>query len=179
MLLFAVDSLKPEEKKKTEVIYVRYGKKMFAAANRILNDKSSAEDALQNSFLSILKFIDKIDVNDNDGLEGYVVTIAKNEAYNILRKRQNDLDLTEYVKDDTFQSAEERIFSRDAYEKAVSIMRDMDEKYRAPLYLNCVMGYSANETAKLLHRNKSTVNSQIFRGKKLLADKLREAGYEY
>ncbi|MBR4257368.1 MAG: sigma-70 family RNA polymerase sigma factor, partial [Clostridia bacterium] len=33
------------------------------------------------------------------------------------------------------------------------------------------------EIAKQLKRSEKTVNTQIFRGKKLLADKLREAGY--
>lgn len=177
MLLFMAETLSPAEKKKTEQIYERYGKKMFAAANKILNDRSSAEDALQNSFLSIVKNIEKINLSDEDGLEGYVITIAKNEAYNILRAEKNDLDIDEVVTADPWQNAEEKVLVRDAYEKAVSIMREMDDKYRTPLYLYCVMGYSVPEIAKQLKRSEKTVNTQIFRGKKLLADKLREAGY--
>ncbi len=179
MILFMADTLSHADKKKTEILYERYGKKMFAAANRILNDKSLAEDALQNSFLSIVKHIDRINIYDEDGLEGYVMTIAKNEAIDIIRKRNHELDTIEICEADVWENTDEKVLLREEFDKAVSIMREMDEKYRAPLYLHCVMGYSAKEISDLLKRSIKTVNTQIFRGKKLLADKLKEAGYEH
>ena len=55
----------------------------------------------------------------------------------------------------------------------------MDDLYRAPIYLNCVMGFSVKETAKQLHKNEQTVKGQIMRGKKMIINKLKEAGYEF
>ncbi|MBO4422853.1 MAG: sigma-70 family RNA polymerase sigma factor [Clostridia bacterium] len=178
MLLFMADTLAPQEKKKLQIMYERYGKKMFAAANRILNDKSLAEDALQNSFVSMASRIDRININDEDGLEGYVIAVVKNAAYDLIRDRmpQTDDDVTAVC--DEWQDAEKKVLIREAYEKAVALMREMDDRYRTPLYLNCVMGYSVKEISKMLHRNEKTVLTQIFRGKKLLADQLRETGYE-
>lgn len=178
MFLFMADTLSPKDKKKTEILYERYSKKMFAAANRILNNKSLSEDALQNSFLSIVKHIERINVYDIEGLEGYVIAIAKNEAFNILRSNKSVSDIEEVCETDVWANAEEKVLMRDEFNKAVSIMRKMDDKYRAPLYLYCVMGYSVAEISSLLHRNAKTVKTQIFRAKKILADKLREAGYE-
>ena len=179
MFLFMAETLDPADKKKIEILYERYGKKMFAVSNRILNDKNLSEDALQNSFLSIVKHIERINLYDEDGLEGYVISIAKNEAYNILRSRKTGFGIEEPCEADVWQNAEEKVLLREEFDKAVSIMREMDDKYRAPLYLFCVMGYSVAEISSLLHRNGKTVKTQIFRAKKLLADKLKEAGYEH
>ncbi|MBQ7700434.1 MAG: sigma-70 family RNA polymerase sigma factor [Clostridia bacterium] len=178
MLLFMADTLSPKNKKKIEILYERYSKKMFAVINKTLNNKSLSEDALQNSFLSIVKHIERINVFDNEGLEGYVIAIAKNEAYNILRNNKPVSDIEEVCEGDVWANAEEKVLLRDEFDKAVSIMREMDDKYRAPLYLYCVMGHSVSEISSLLHRNEKTVKTQIFRAKKILADKLREAGYE-
>ena len=179
MLLFLADMLDPVSKKKIEIMYERYGKKMFSAANKILNDQSLAEDALQNSFLNIVRYIERINLYDEDGLEGYVISIAKNEAYNILRSRKPETDIEEPCGEDVWENAEEKVLLREEFDYAVSVMRGMDDKYRAPLYLYCVMGYSMAEISSLLHRNVKTVKTQIFRAKKLLADKLKEAGYEH
>ena len=70
------------------------------------------------------------------------------------------------------------MFEKEVYEKIVEILRNMDDLYRSPIYLNCVMGYTVKETAKQLHRNVQTVKGQIARGKKMIINKLKEAGYE-
>ena len=57
-------------------------------------------------------------------------------------------------------------------------MSAMDDRYRAPLYMTVVMGYSAKEAAKILGRDHKTVKVQISRARKMLADALTEAGYE-
>lgn len=177
MLLFAAETLDAPARSKLESVYAQYGKKMYAAAKSICGD--NAEDAVQNAFLSMAKNMEKIDVRDIDGLAGYVIGIVKNEAYNIMRKTEYNEDADEVDAADPFQDPAERVFERDAFEKAVSIMQSMDDKYRTPLYLFCVTGKTLKETASELHISEKTAGTRIYRAKKLLADKLKEAGYEY
>ena len=179
MLLFTADTLSQSDRQKLEVMYDRYRRKMYSAAKRILNDGFKAEDAVQNAFVAIAKNMDKINVNDEDALEGYVIVIAKNEAYNIIRAEDKaELYDEEPLLTDPFSDVGAKVFEKDVYEKIIFILREMDDTYRSPLYLNCVMGYSVKETAKKLHRNEQTVKGQIMRGKKLIISKLKEAGYE-
>jgi len=171
-------SLKKDDKQRLSYVYERYGRRMFSAAKQITQNDSDAEDALHNAFVRVAKRMKKLNLNDEDALCGYLFTVVKNEAANILRKRKNTLPLDEIENisdgyDFTFET--ER---REIYEYATKIMTEMDDTYRAPLYLSVVMGYSAAETAKELDRNIATVRVQISRAKKMLADKLKEAGYE-
>ena len=165
-----------DKKERLSLLYEKYGGKMFAAAKRIVGSTEDAEDALHNAFLSVAKRIDAIDTDDDDSLRGYLFTVVKNEAINILRSDAGDAAL-----DETADTAEDVVFEferREAYECATEAIRAMDERYRAPLYLTVVMGYSANEAASILKRTPGTVRMQISRAKKILQKKLKEAGYE-
>ena len=180
MLLFMADTLSQSDREKLEMMYEKYKRKMYSAAKRILNDGFKAEDATQNAFVSIAKHMDKINVNDGDALEGYVIAIAKNEAYNIIRAEDKaELYDEEPIAADPFFDVNAKVFEKEVYEKIISVLRSMDDIYRAPIYLNCVMGFSVKETAKQLHRNEQTVKGQITRGKKMIINKLKEAGYEF
>ena len=178
MFVFTSGSPDGDRKRILSFLYEKYGRRMFSAAKRIVNNDSDAEDALHNAFVRIAKRLDVIDTDEHDALCGYLLTVVKNEAVNILRKRRNTVPLDEAAElpckcDVVFET--ER---REIYEYAAKIMTEMDETYRSPLYLHVVMGYSEAETARLLNRKVTTVRVQISRAKKLLADKLKEAGYE-
>ena len=178
MIISAGDTLEKDDKQRLSYVYERYGRRMFSAAKQITQSNSDAEDALHNAFVRVAKRIKKLNLNDEDALCGYLFTVVKNEAATILRKRKNTLpiDDVEEVPDGYDPAFETE--RREIYEYATKIMTKMDDTYRAPLYLTVVMGYSAAETAKELGRNIATVRVQISRAKKMLADKLKEAGYE-
>lgn len=179
MLLFMADTLSYGDKQKLETMYEKYKRKMYSAAKRILSDGDKAEDATQNAFTSIAENIGRINIMDDDALEGYVIAIVKNEAYNIIRAKDKAELYDEFpLVSDPFSDVNAKVFEKEVYEKIVEILRNMDDLYRSPIYLNCVMGYTVKETAKQLHRNVQTVKGQIARGKKMIINKLKEAGYD-
>ena len=51
---------------------------------------------------------------------------------------------------------------------------DLPRKYRVPLYLYYYEGYSVGETAQLLGRNVSTVQTWLARGREQLKKRLKE-----
>ena len=179
MLLFLPETLQPSERVTLQRLYEKHKRKMYAVSCKILGDRYDAEDALQNAFLRIADKINRLSGCDDAEIEGYLITTVKNESYQLLRQKKNepDLPLDETLAvsvDDTVLTVHEK----DAYELAVKVILEMDEIYRAPLYLHTVMGYSVKETAKYLKRNKNTVAVQIMRGKEQIKNKLTEAGYE-
>lgn len=178
MILFLPDTLEEYDRRRLTVIYEKYSGRMYTAAKRILNNGEDAEDAVQNAFYSVAKKIKSINIHEEDALCGYLITVVKNEAITILRKRKNTASFEEIAdipdgKDTVFETEK-----RDIYEYAVKVMTEMDDTYRAPLYLTVVMGYTSKEAAKILKRGEATVRVQISRAKQMLAKKLKEAGYE-
>jgi len=178
MLLFIPDTLPDDDKQLISKMYEKHCRRMFAAAKQITNDKGDAEDAVQNAFVSIVKNIGRINIDDEEAMRGYLLTVVKNEAVNILRKRKDSEPVDEMTGIADGCDVEFLTEKREVFEYAVKIMSAMDEKYRAPLYLSTVMGFSIKEVAKTLGRDHKTVKVQISRARKMLADALTEAGYE-
>ncbi len=179
MLFFTSEETGGDEKQTLESIYRRYGKKMFTAAYRISGSVQDAEDAVQTAFIKISKSLKRLNVDDEDAMRGYVLTVAKNEAYNIIRSRKNEISVDELQDiSDGDEGFEIKVAEGAEFKTAISIMRQMDDKYRAPLYLHYVMGYSLRDTAKQLDRKEKTVRVQIERGLQILKKRMKEAGYE-
>lgn len=178
MLLLFTEALPQSDRQILGSIYDKYGKKMYSAAFHILKNQSDAEDAAQNSFLKIAKKLRELDGKDEDALRGYVLAIATNEAYNIIRKRHDDVPEDELPELSDSADFTVKVAEGAEFELAVTAMRGMDEKYRAPLYLRYVMDFSAKEVASQLGRSEATVRSQISRGLAMLRKTLKEAGYE-
>ena len=178
MLFFTAESADMNEKQRLEYIYRRYSKKMFSAAYRISGSQSDAEDAVQNAFVNICKNLKRLDEKDEDAMRGYVLAIATNEAYNIIRGRGNEISTDELPEATDGGDVEIKVAEGAEFKEAIRIMRQMDNRYRAPLYLYYVMGYSLKETAKQLKRNEGTVRVQIARGLQILKKSMKEAGYE-
>lgn len=174
----SIDRIPAEKKQKLGRIYEKYSKIMYSAAYSVLKNQSDAEDAVQNAVLKIARKIDELDGKPDSVLCGYLMTAAKNEAYTVIRSRDGALpaDGLEDKPDDTDLTV--KVSEGAEFEFAVSVIRQMDEKYRAPLYLRYVTGFSLKETAKQLGKNEATVRSQIYRGLSLLKKALKEAGYE-
>ncbi|MBQ7698718.1 MAG: sigma-70 family RNA polymerase sigma factor [Clostridia bacterium] len=178
MFLFSADVLEEYDRRRLAVVYEKYSGRMYTAAKRILNNGEDAEDAVQNAFYSIAKRMNNIDIHDENALCGYLLTVVKNEAIEILRKRKNAVPVDELT---DLTDSSDTVFEtekREVFEYAVKIIMRMDETYRAPLYLTAVMGYTSKETSKILKRSEATVRVQISRAKKMLAKQLKEAGYE-
>lgn len=174
----SIDKLPHKSRQKLGRIYEKYGRKMYSAAFSVLKNQSDAEDAVQNGILKIADKLNELDSKPDEVLRGYVLTVAKNEAYNIIRKRDNALPFEELREKEDGTDITVKVTDDAEFDFAVSVIREMDEKYRAPLYLRYVAGFSLKETAKQLGKNEATVRSQISRGLSRLKKALKEAGYE-
>ena len=178
MLLFLPDTMSVDDKQRISKLYEKHSRRLFAAAKAVTGNASDAEDAVQNAFVSVVKNVGHINIDDEEAMRGYLLTVVKNEAVNILRKRKNLEPVDEITGIADGCDVEFLTEKREVFEYAVKIMSAMDEKYRAPLYLSTVMGFSIKEVAKTLGRDHKTVKVQISRARKMLADALTEAGYE-
>lgn len=171
----------PEDRILFEDIYKGYYKQMLYVANRILDNPADAEDAVQDALLRIARNIASLRNQQSWAIRGYVLTIAKNSALNILRKRSRIVPFNEdfaenYTLDDpVFQQV---VNSLD-YERLVHAIRHMDPLYRQVLTLVYVHKQTPKEVADLLGRKVDTVRKQLNRGRRLLLDYCKKEGFDY
>ena len=154
-------------------LFEAHEKKIYAMALRILGDPDRAEDAAQQTWLQLIKNWDRVSALPWRETEGYVVTVAKNCALDILRAERKTAAFPE---DWDPPAQEER---QEEYDYLVSLIRSLPENYRRILELKCVEEQTNKEIARRLGMNESTVAVRVMRGRALLKERLEKEGYAY
>lgn len=168
MLTILLTLIETEEEKTNFIYgYEKYRHLMFDIANSILNDTHLAEDAVQEAFFRIAKNFSKVDDIDSITTRNYYVVITRNVALTMVKKEN-------YIVDENLirtKLEKEVLEQHIENEKDLNIIKNvlkMDEKYKVPMYLYYVYGFSSNEISGLMGIKAATVRKQIERGKALL-----------
>ncbi|MGX8128541.1 RNA polymerase sigma factor, partial [Clostridioides difficile] len=106
-----------ENKSKFEQIYIKYKKLMFYTANNILKDEYLADDAVQNSFIKIIKSISKIGEVDSYATKKYILKVTENTSIDLYRK----------VKKQSFLFIEDVFLNSDILKVSIEIKDESNE----------------------------------------------------
>lgn len=151
-------------------LYHEYGNAMLKGSQRYFpNDPSAAEDAVQNAWLKVVQNFSKVQDIPCKKRGAYLVIIVKNESISILRKRRQELPFDETL---PYKETED-----DDVASIIEVIHRLPEPYRAVLELRFVEECTSQQIAQMLNLTEATVNTRIHRGRTLLIQKLREAGY--
>jgi RNA polymerase sigma-70 factor (ECF subfamily) len=178
MFIFLALINNENDRKKFEILYILYCKKMFFTANNVLHDEHEAEDAVHNAFLSIANNIEMINDAYSNNTLSYVITIARNAAIDLSRqkKRIKYIDIDEDLHFDDTTDILDTITSEENFQSIVSIITNLPDTYRDVLYMHYVDSLSTREIASLFSKKESTIKKQVVRGKKLLVERIRKEG---
>ena len=175
MLFFAVTDIVKQSK--LDAMYHEYSVVMYTVAYDVLFDNQYAEDAVHESFLRIIDFLDRIP-EDRDLRRNFFVTVSKHTAINIYNKRKKyneykySADITE---DDPGNNNPADIYiGRESVQHIKGIIFKLDDIYKDVLYLNIVYGLKYEEIARILDIKVDTVRKRANRAKKMVANQLRK-----
>ena len=90
-----------EDKLRLIELYEEHHVRVEQTALRILKDPHDAEDAVQNTFLQVIRHFDKISEIPCKKLGFWLISIAKNEALMILRHKRREIPQEDW---DTFSA---------------------------------------------------------------------------
>ena len=149
----------------------------YGSANPIYD----AEDAVQNTFVKIVRSIDKINFSIGKlGVKNYCFGILNNEIYNVIGDSEEFLEFDDetFLQDDyTFV---ENLLIKENYDQVVKLIEAMDEKYSSTLYFFFTLEMSVNDIAEMMGISPKTVYTRLMRGKSILHKSLKgsnEYGY--
>ena len=152
-------------------MYELYEQGMYRVAYGVLHNKEQAEDAVQDSFEKLLKYLPEIDAPDSPKTQKLVLKIVRNTAIDQYRRnnKQNEW-LSEQGKcgeeTSTFiKSVEDREFLQ-------QLLQAVPTEYREIIKLRCYYGFSAKETGNILGISEGNVNKRLERARKLITDRL-------
>ena len=182
MLQFLLTLSDESNHQKIEHIYntyydymMKYAVSKFKSSGRV-NCVCDAEDAVQNTFIKIVKNVDHIDFSrGKNEVKNYCFTILSNEICNILCESEDFFEINEEFFDENQYNFIEELEIKENYNEIVKSIERIDEKYSSTLYLYFCMEKSVKEIAELMGVSSKTVYTRLARGKKILLEQLKGA----
>jgi len=172
----AVDT--PGKKEKAERLYNQYKRISFHVAYTLLHSWELAEDAVQETFIKIMRNIDKIEEDSCGKTKSLIVLITKNTAKDMLRKANHfkavEWEEAELILDDEGPLPLNQVVSRQGYERLLRLIGDLRETYKIPCIMRLVYDLDEKTIGNLLGLSPKAVSMRIFRGRSALKKAILE-----
>lgn len=168
-----------------EVLVNRYQKRIYGLAFRILGQSQDAEDAVQQTFLSVVEHLTSF--REESRFSTWLLRIATNHALRTLRKKRGlpTVSLETSTGEDSYATMPHPDFIaqwRDTPEELAQraelrqllneALDELDEKYRVVFVLRDVEGLSIKETAEMLGLSEPNVKVRLLRARLALRERL-------
>ncbi len=153
-------------------LYESYKTKVFRVALSILGDCFLAEDAVQETFIKIQQNAGSLRLRDNEN--GWIMTIARNTAIDILRKHRREVvheKVAEMV--DRMETDGDMVEygQGDGYLQLIDPLEELD---RQIVSLHLIGECKHRETARILGMNVSAVKKRYERAIRKIAREMEE-----
>ena len=141
-------------------LYARYAGFVYAVALSDLRNPADAEDVTADVFMQLLESDTRFP--SEASARKWLIVCTRNRCKNLrsswVRRQRADAEVLEQIPVQPDSSGAR-------LSQAMEAMGRLPEKYRLPLMLCAVQGYSVRETAEMLGLNESTVRTRIERAR--------------
>ncbi len=143
---------------------------LYRYAMWICGNDALAKDLVQETFLRAWRALDSL--KDEKAAKSWLITILRREyARTFERKVPQFADMESVTLEDTDELKPDQRAERDLLRAGIA---SLPPRYREPLLLQVVMGYSCKEISHELGISKSAVMTQLFRAREKLKKKLQK-----
>ncbi len=158
---------------------------LYRSALYLAKNESTADDLVQETYLKAFKFLK--DDNEISNEKAWLFKILMNTFINKYRKEKRGPSLVDFDSVEAFhQSIQEEASTPSIIEDEFALDKLLDDDiknaleaipddFRMVILLSTVEGFSYKEISKIINCPVGTVMSRIYRGRKMLKEKL--AGY--
>jgi RNA polymerase sigma-70 factor (ECF subfamily) len=158
-----------QERLKIADIYEKYRHKCLHIALNIVKNQQMAEDAVEDSFIEVIKQKNKILAMSCSDLLPYLVTIVKSRAINIIKKESKNSDTPLEELEKSIKSSEipidEQVINKQNFENLVIQIASLDENYKVVIEMKYIHDMSNGEIAKALNITQKNVEMRLYRAK--------------
>jgi len=165
-------SSRTEKRVRFETLAREYSADLFRYGVWLCGNEALAKDLVQETFLRAWKALDSL--QDTAAAKSWLITILRREYARTFERKVpkfTDVD-TVVVEEQDELSPDERVERQLLHQGIYSLA----PRYREPLLLQVVMGYSCDEIAAELNISKSAVMTQLFRAREQIKKKLQDDG---
>ncbi len=163
-------------------IYQQYVGLAYYIAFDILQNKEDAEDAVQETFVRIIKNISKISDPFCTKIKNFVIIICRNVSLDMMKKRElakmeklSDCISNKHYEADPYDVVSEN----ESLQIIVDAVHELPYRYKDCIYMKLVLELDYQEIADILKQKAETVRKRLQRGKKILSKKLEGIGISF
>ena len=164
----------PSEKTKFLGIYNTYREMMFKVAMSVLHNEALAYETIQDCFFKIAANISDMPDPETKRAKALMIIMVRNRSLNNLKSEHYDktcpINENEIISDDLLRE----VLSEIGYDLIVREISNLQDIYKDILTLRLLYGYSIEKICELLSISKRTAESRIYRGRKILRERLEE-----
>ncbi len=145
-----------------ETAYDLYADTLYRVALSHLQSDEDAQDAVQDVFI---KYINSSPIfHDSDHEKAWFIRSVINRCHDLLRykKVRNHITLDE-IAEITSDTSENNL-----QQEVISLLSQIDEKYKSVIILHYLEGYSVKEVSSILKISESSVKMRLVRGREMM-----------
>jgi RNA polymerase sigma-70 factor (ECF subfamily) len=151
-------------------LYHAYSEVLYSFLVKLGSQNEDIKDVIQQTFVKLWER--RADLNEELSLQSYLITIAKNDIYNSIKKR-----LTEKKYLIALPETDEQVLQPGEIRDLLQhILLELPGKRREVFTMSRVEGYSNKEIAEMLNITKSTVENHINHSTKQVKGILKRLG---
>lgn len=167
-----IEGAKDGDRRSQKAIYDLLSRKMYAVCLRYMGDQESAEDILQDGFVTLFS---KLDTYSGDGsFEGWARKIFVNTALMSLRKKDVLKNSEDVEAAWDISSEDPGAIQNIGCTELLQLVSELPPGFRTVFNMYVVEGYSHKEIAEALGISETTSRSQLQRARTLLQSKIKE-----
>ena len=146
-----------------------YSPWLYRYAYWLSGEKSAAEDLVQETFLRAWRFLDSL--KDEASAKSWLTTILRRENARKYERKQfqySDVDM------DSISSETKEFDARPEVSALRIALKNLPGKYREPIVLQVLEGYSLKEIADMFDLPRNTVATRLHRARQKLRSVLQD-----
>lgn len=159
-------------------IYDAHSRRLYNMGQRILGDRSDAEEVMHDTLLKFHVISRREKIND---VSGWLSSVCIRKSIDKLRERHRYKDFLERYAEQGRDDEPCVRTDEDQEEYSVVKIREsmasLSDQYRLVLTLHLFEGYDYQEISQITGAKESTIRTLYMRGRQKLADKLKSKIY--
>ena len=180
-----------DDRRLVEGIYLKYSKKLYLIAEKILNNHEDAEDSVNDTIALVIENLDRFKTDDEEYLIKLLVICCRNAAIAIYRKNKSragkTISLTSADPDDErgdhdicdeSSDLDKLVLDGERSELMRTLIDQLDLKYRDVIMLKYYYMMSNDKIAGIMKITEALVRMRLTRAKRILLEKGGDALYD-
>ena len=157
-----------------EKVYDAHSRRLYNISLRITGSRGDAEEIMHDTMLQYWKFRQKEEIRD---LPKWLTSICVRKSIDRLRDKSRWDEFLKGYEDPALEDSPSDDSGYDAGQ-IMKALASLPDHYRAVLSLHLFEGFDYQEIAQITGAKESSIRSLYMRGRKLLAQAVKKAGYE-